>query len=446
MGKKIWIKVLAIAFITAISGIVEINPLGTDFRFAVASIILMFALFIFREVPLLPIGIFTAVFIFLIRVFFQHTIGEGDLLFIAWNQFPGALYYFLLVLFLYVLKVRKRNLNPVYVGGITIFADVAANLIELVMRDGILAVSPRAIIFLLGVSTVRVVWVVSIVSYIHVNQAREKQKEERTRLDELLIMASGLYTEAFFLKKAVSDMEEVMADCYMIYRKLLEEESWDDSTSTKAGIEGGDSSLDISRKDLAPLSLQVAKKVHDIKKDSQRTLGGLEKFTKGHEYQGIITLRDVIYLVIRSNINLIRSLGKDIKIEEKIWVHLYTHQVYIIISILNNLVANSLEALKEKGTVEVGAKWQDKDICIWVADSGPGINASNMEIIFDPGYTSKFNKNGTPSTGIGLIHVKGFVESLRGKLEVCSGEGTPLGGAEFKIIIPVQSLVKGAKQ
>ncbi|BBP86859.1 hypothetical protein BsIDN1_04770 [Bacillus safensis] len=40
------------------------------------------------------------------------------------------------------------------------------------------------------------------------------------------------------------------------------------------------------------------------------------------------------------------------------------------------------------------------------------------EIVFDPGYTSKFDAFGTPSTGIGLSYVRELVQELGGHIQI----------------------------
>lgn len=61
------------------------------------------------------------------------------------------------------------------------------------------------------------------------------------------------------------------------------------------------------------------------------------------------------------------------------------------------------------------------------------------EIVFDPGYTSKFDANGTPSTGIGLSYVKELVKELGGQIKV---EQRETKGTAFQLILPIQNLIQ----
>ena len=169
----------------------------------------------------------------------------------------------------------------------------------------------------------------------------------------------------------------------------------------------------------------------------------MEKIS-GVKYQDITSLQEIIYLVLRSNTQLAQDMRKKVRFRERVGVYVYTDQLYTLISILNNLIVNALDALPQEGMVEVGSKWvNDKEIQLWVADSGPGIRRGNASLIFDPGYTTKFYKDGSASTGIGLSHVHGLVKTLQGQIEVKTGEETDLKGAEFRVTIPVRNLIKG---
>ena len=98
---------------------------------------------------------------------------------------------------------------------------------------------------------------------------------------------------------------------------------------------------------------------------------------------------------------------------------------------LENVLKNSLDALAGRGgTISItcssqGTGWVD----VRIADSGPGIDPSMREEIFEPGVTTK------PSGwGVGLTLARRIVQGVhRGKLELVS-EWEP--GATFNIRLP----------
>lgn len=61
------------------------------------------------------------------------------------------------------------------------------------------------------------------------------------------------------------------------------------------------------------------------------------------------------------------------------------------------------------------------------------------DIVFDPGYTSKFDAYGTPSTGIGLSYVKELVKELGGQIQI---EHKDTKGTAFQLLLPIQNLIQ----
>ena len=50
-----------------------------------------------------------------------------------------------------------------------------------------------------------------------------------------------------------------------------------------------------------------------------------------------------------------------------------------------------------------------------VIDDGPGIAQKYKKLVFKPGFTSKYDRAGTPSTGIGLSYINEMVTELGGE-------------------------------
>jgi two-component system sensor histidine kinase HydH len=99
--------------------------------------------------------------------------------------------------------------------------------------------------------------------------------------------------------------------------------------------------------------------------------------------------------------------------------------------VLLNLYINALAALEEGGTLEVLARDlpEQEAVEIRVKDNGPGIDASALELIFDPYYTTR-----PTGTGLGLSIVHRIVENLGGRIRVESEKGR---GACFIITLPL---------
>ena len=48
-----------------------------------------------------------------------------------------------------------------------------------------------------------------------------------------------------------------------------------------------------------------------------------------------------------------------------------------------------------------------------IKDTGKGISKEDQAIVFEPGYTTKFNDSGVAATGIGLSHAKEIITYIR---------------------------------
>ena len=97
-----------------------------------------------------------------------------------------------------------------------------------------------------------------------------------------------------------------------------------------------------------------------------------------------------------------------------------------------NLLSNAGSAMgNQGGRVTVNAVQADEHLVIRIRDNGPGIDAEDMERIFDPFYTTKGKDDGT---GLGLFIVRNIIEDHKGKISLSPFAGR---GAEFKISLPI---------
>lgn len=93
---------------------------------------------------------------------------------------------------------------------------------------------------------------------------------------------------------------------------------------------------------------------------------------------------------------------------------------------LENLVKNSLQAIKEKGHLKISLEKKNDFYIIEVYDDGEPIPQELLDKIFEPFFSTK--KEGF---GLGLFLVKKIMEAHRGKVEI---ENQPEGGKIFRLI------------
>ena len=116
--------------------------------------------------------------------------------------------------------------------------------------------------------------------------------------------------------------------------------------------------------------------------------------------------------------------------------------------VMDNLLANAVEAMKQRGTVIVAL-----DTCaieaedalaqgltvgdyfrVTVSDEGPGMAAEVQRHVFDPFFTTKTGtRGGGDGTGLGLAVVYRLVRGWEGNITVRSEPGA---GATFTLLIP----------
>lgn len=86
--------------------------------------------------------------------------------------------------------------------------------------------------------------------------------------------------------------------------------------------------------------------------------------------------------------------------------------------ILSNLLANSIDALKQREQKVITLEWRKKDdrlVEILIKDNGPGIPTNEREKLYDAFYTTKGSEDGL---GLGLFIVYNLINELGGKLNI----------------------------
>ena len=105
-------------------------------------------------------------------------------------------------------------------------------------------------------------------------------------------------------------------------------------------------------------------------------------------------------------------------------------------SLISNLVFNAVKYTPKGGSISIEAKpIPDGWVEISIKDSGIGMNKSIIDNLFRLDIqTNRRGTEGEPSSGLGLILCKDFVEKHGGKIWVESEEGK---GSTFYFTLPV---------
>jgi signal transduction histidine kinase len=138
--------------------------------------------------------------------------------------------------------------------------------------------------------------------------------------------------------------------------------------------------------------------------------------------------------VVQDTILLLRRLCEQQQVELSFAsgeVSGFRFDVEKIKQALINLVKNALEAMPRGGRISITTSADESTATIIVADNGPGIDASDLPLIFEPFFTRK-----GAGTGLGLSITQRIVEEHHGRIAVESGAGA---GTTFTIQLPVNA-------
>jgi len=107
---------------------------------------------------------------------------------------------------------------------------------------------------------------------------------------------------------------------------------------------------------------------------------------------------------------------------------------HMLSSIIRNLVSNALKFTPTGGKITINTHLKEKDIKIQIADNGIGMSKKILNNLFriDEQIKRK-GTDGEPSSGLGLILCKEFIECHQGKIWAESKEGV---GTTFYLSIP----------
>lgn len=184
--------------------------------------------------------------------------------------------------------------------------------------------------------------------------------------------------------------------------------------------------LDEKNRDLVNLAIKECDRVAKLTQDLQsfnRPTSGLMTLLDVHE-----AIEDMLLLVKKDfsqkNIRVKKYFAGDLPPIQAI-----ADQIkQVMLNMLNNAGA-SMPA--EGGVITITTVNQVDQIAIQIADTGTGIEAEDMDRIFEPFFSTKPAVKGT---GLGLSVSYGIIKRHGGRIEVASSQGK---GTTFTVLLPV---------
>lgn len=409
-NKQDYIYLILLALMTAIASEIKVIPFnGEAIRFGLGSVVFFLLILIRQPVYLVRAGLITGVTVVCFRLFIDITFYHVDYLSGLIHHLPAALFYFIFALGLHIIHLETYKQTPLLLGalaaGLELIGNSAEHLVRLLLIGGA-TFSFKEWTLLAGVAFIRSYFVVGLFSSIMVS-------EQKKQIRDMLSVGTELYAETLYLQKSMNHMEQITASSHELYRKLKKE----------------------NLNELSVQALHIAQEIHEVKKDSQRIYSGLSKMTKQRK-DDIYLLSELLGFVITANEKYSELLKKEIVFDLSLSVDFETEEHIPLLAVVNNITANAVESIANSGEVKLRIFEELEYTCMEITDSGQGILEDEVDVIFEPGYTTKFSDLGVAAIGIGLSHVKEIIHALEGDIQVV----TPRVGSIFTIRIPTSNI------
>lgn len=426
--KKDWLAILLMIVIVPLAGELKFYPFAgefTTFRVSFGSPAFLFFLLWLRSTSFLTSGLLAGFSVLVFRMVLDMGISN-----IPWNtsfylQIPAFCYYVTYAFIFYMAKVDNVYSQPLRIASWSIIAEITASIVELLLAPiyvGIIGVITFPIITrILLIAIIRSFFVLSFFFIMRLRQIEFVAEHQKEQNKHMLLLISSLYKELVQLTKSQQNAESITRDCYTLYKDLQ-------------------SGQPFNKDELTQNILSIAGQVHEIKKDNQRIYASLTQLISEGKLNDYMNAAELAEIIVQSHQKYAQTLNKSIKFNLTVDTILPSLHVYTVLSIVNNLVSNAVESIKDSGFIKIGFKLIDDNIEFWVSDNGPGIPPKKRKLIFKPGYTTKFDISGNPSTGMGLSYIKDLVNNLNGSITVLDTSHT--NETVFVIKLPLKAVTK----
>ena len=196
------------------------------------------------------------------------------------------------------------------------------------------------------------------------------------------------------------------------------------------------SSIYLLRKEGSENKELFEKRLHILEEKSQLSSDILESILSYSrvkaEVATTVSVKKCLNKAIK-DIHIHKGIRQNISVEkqEQFLVFIDFHQLY---SVLRNLVLNAVQAMETKGTltIDISSSTDKSTVNVRVCNTGPGIEESVKDKIFNLFYSSKIT-----GTGLGLPISKSIIETNGGELYL---EETSKERTSFMIKLPLAKI------
>lgn len=403
-------KYLWIALLVSLGARLYVSFLVPGFIITFTVIILGISLYFNTSIHPIYLSLLVAVMSPTIRFIFEMIVID-DWSTLVEHIYPDIFFYLSYGIVFYLMtKGFKHREQKYYL--VLFLADFISNVVELTVRTGMMlewSMIQGIVLVAIGRTALIMMSIYTVIRYTSLMMRQEHEK----RYQYLMMQASRFKSEIYFLHKNMSQIESLVGLSHQLKHQI-----------------SGD-------KEMTLLTLELAKGVHEVKKDYLRVIQGLEEIYDGGLNLEVMHLKDLFKIIEVNTKEILKN--KQVTCLFRCKSNSYIRDHFYMMSIIRNLVNNGIEACQKEGKVYVYAQDVKAYLEIYVRDNGCGIKDDDLKYIFNTGYSSKFDTlTGDIYRGLGLTLVKEMVEGIfEGEVMV----KTVLGeGSSFIVRIPKKSL------
>jgi len=407
-AKKMGLALIVIG----ISSRLYINFYTSNFNFSFGAVLFPVCIYLDDDRNPLNFGILLSFMFFLFSFIFDQQF---------LNVMPEMTFYILYGLIFFIAYKIKKTYSLKAIFFLIIFSDFAGNILEMYLRIGNFVSERYVIRGIAAAAVTRAVFAALIIMSHKYYRNLLIKEEHELRYKKLLWFTSQLKTEVYWMEKNMDHIEKVMSSAYNLFSDITEEKN---------------------KNNWSNQALEISTNIHEIKKEYDIVVRGIESILEHSDEDPGMDFSEIARILRETIKQSIVLSGKDISLEFISKDNFYTLKHYDLMSILRNLMNNSVEAIDKKGEIKFNHKKSDGKHIFCVEDTGNGIPVEDELLIFSPGFSSKINySTGQINRGLGLALVKNIVhDKLEGEIEFISKKNE---GTSFWVEIPAQNLEGG---
>jgi two-component system sensor histidine kinase YcbA len=423
---KLLKRYLLLAALIAAASQVSLSVFEADFRITAGIIIFALSLFLYPNLKPIPLGFLSGLVVYGSRLLVYY-LGNGTFQDV-WLSYQFEILFYLFYSILYAGLRRRQEQDHLNLLAVHLFiCDLGANTVEFFSRllltpahaNSELTLSVAGTLLFVALVRSTLIWV--ILNGLRYYKILLLKEEHEVRYARLVWLTAQLKSEMYWMEKNMDEIEKVMTNAYKLFENVK---------------------FNKHQSDWGEQAVTIARDVHEIKKEYALAVRGIKDLTMSEMVEGGMEFKDICRILKDAMKRELQSFETEIELTIEAGENFYTSKHYYLMSILRNLMMNSMDAIESAGktgkirlTHQTAAAYHH----FIVADTGPGIDPEDLSAVFTPGFSTKINyETGHINRGLGLSVVQNIVEKeLGGEIRVTSIVGQ---GTTFDIAIPRSEL------